>query len=90
MVVLLHLSIFDLCPLTSERYESEWQAHLMLRYYKAEPERFRPVDRMIAHTGYLIFARPILVDRVEDQETLLAIEGRRKESDNDPNGEEVE
>lgn len=63
---------------------------ILLRYYKAEPERFRPVDRMIAHTGYLIFARPILVDRVEDQETLLAIEGRRKESDNDPNGEEVE
>lgn len=63
---------------------------ILLRYYKAEPERFRPVDRMIAHTGYLIFARPVLVDRVEDQETLLAIEGRRKESDNDPNGEEVE
>jgi tRNA (adenine57-N1/adenine58-N1)-methyltransferase len=33
---------------------------LMMRYYQAEPERFRPVDRMIAHTGYLIFARPII------------------------------
>ncbi len=33
---------------------------LMLRYYQVEPERFRPVDRMIAHTGYLIFARPII------------------------------
>jgi tRNA (adenine57-N1/adenine58-N1)-methyltransferase len=33
---------------------------LLLRYYQAEPERFRPVDRMIAHTGFLIFARPII------------------------------
>jgi tRNA (adenine57-N1/adenine58-N1)-methyltransferase len=33
---------------------------LLLRYYQAEPEKFRPVDRMIAHTGYLIFARPII------------------------------
>ncbi len=38
---------------------------IMLRYYKAEPDRFRPVDRMVAHTGYLIFARPVLVERVE-------------------------
>jgi len=36
---------------------------LILRYYKAEAERFRPVDRMVAHTGYLIFARPVLIDR---------------------------
>ena len=30
-----------------------------LRYYRAEPERFRPVDRMVAHTGFLLFARPV-------------------------------
>ncbi|MBI9047790.1 MAG: tRNA (adenine-N1)-methyltransferase [Anaerolineaceae bacterium] len=30
-----------------------------LRYYKPEPERFRPVDRMVAHTGFLLFARPL-------------------------------
>ncbi len=34
---------------------------IMLRYYKPEAEHFRPVDRMIAHTGYLIFARPVLI-----------------------------
>jgi tRNA (adenine57-N1/adenine58-N1)-methyltransferase catalytic subunit len=33
---------------------------IMLRYYQAIPERLRPTDRMVAHTGYLIFARPIL------------------------------
>jgi len=32
---------------------------IMLRYYKTDPSRLRPVDRMVAHTGYLIFARKI-------------------------------
>lgn len=32
---------------------------LMLRHYKSDPARIRPVDRMVAHTGYLIFARRI-------------------------------
>jgi len=32
---------------------------LLMRYYKPEPTRLRPTDRMIAHTGYLIFARRI-------------------------------
>jgi tRNA (adenine57-N1/adenine58-N1)-methyltransferase catalytic subunit len=32
---------------------------IMLRYYKPEPDRLRPTDRMVAHTGFLIFARPI-------------------------------
>lgn len=31
----------------------------MLRYYKTNPARLRPTDRMIAHTGYLVFARKI-------------------------------
>ena len=50
---------------------------LLLRYYKAEPERFRPVDRMIAHTGYLLFARPVIIEQADDQTTLLEIEGRK-------------
>jgi tRNA (adenine57-N1/adenine58-N1)-methyltransferase catalytic subunit len=33
---------------------------IMLRYYKPVPQRLRPTDRMIAHTGYLVFARPII------------------------------
>jgi tRNA (adenine57-N1/adenine58-N1)-methyltransferase len=32
---------------------------ILLRYYKAVPERLRPTDRMVAHTGFLIFARTI-------------------------------
>jgi len=31
----------------------------LLRRYKPVPDRLRPHDRMIAHTGYLIFARAI-------------------------------
>ncbi len=32
-------------------------AEIMLRQYKLNPDRFRPEDRMVGHTGYLIFAR---------------------------------
>jgi tRNA (adenine57-N1/adenine58-N1)-methyltransferase len=32
----------------------------LLRYYKPVPARLRPDDRMVAHTGFLVFARPIL------------------------------
>ncbi|HOJ42766.1 MAG TPA: methyltransferase domain-containing protein [Syntrophorhabdaceae bacterium] len=32
---------------------------IMLRKYKTISERIRPFDRMVAHTGYLIFARRI-------------------------------
>jgi len=32
---------------------------LMLRYYKPEPDRLRPTDRMVAHTGFLLFSRKI-------------------------------
>ena len=31
----------------------------MLRYYKAEPSRLRPADRMVAHTAFLIFGRRV-------------------------------
>ena len=32
---------------------------LMLRHYKADAARIRPTDRMVAHTGFLIFGRRI-------------------------------
>jgi len=43
---------------------------IMLRYFKPVAERLRPTDRMVAHTGYLIFARPIIpsvIDFVPDK-----------------------
>ena len=32
---------------------------ILLRFYQAEPNRLRPTDRMVAHTGFLMFARRI-------------------------------
>jgi tRNA (adenine57-N1/adenine58-N1)-methyltransferase len=32
---------------------------VLLRYYQPEPTKLRPTDRMVAHTGFLIFARRI-------------------------------
>jgi tRNA (adenine57-N1/adenine58-N1)-methyltransferase catalytic subunit len=32
---------------------------ILVRPYKAVPARLRPADRMIAHTGYLVFARKV-------------------------------
>ena len=30
---------------------------ILLRYFKPEPARIRPTDRMVAHTGFIIVAR---------------------------------
>ncbi len=48
---------------------------ILMRYYKPEADHFRPVDRMIAHTGFLIFARPVLIEKQneEGQELLNEI-----------------
>jgi tRNA (adenine57-N1/adenine58-N1)-methyltransferase len=32
---------------------------VLVRPYKAAPSRLRPADRMVAHTGYLVFARKV-------------------------------
>ncbi len=41
-----HFAFIDVCE-------------LLIRYYKAEPTRLRPTDRMVAHTGFLVFCRKI-------------------------------
>jgi tRNA (adenine57-N1/adenine58-N1)-methyltransferase len=48
-----------LVALQRDSYEFVEVCEVLLRYYKAVPERLRPTDRMVAHTGYLIFARPV-------------------------------
>jgi tRNA (adenine57-N1/adenine58-N1)-methyltransferase len=53
-----HFSFIDVCE-------------ILLRYYKPVAERFRPTDRMVAHTGFLIFARSMLADESHfDDQTL--------------------
>ena len=44
---------------------------ILLRYYKAEPARLRPTDRMVAHTGFLVFARRIEPSEDERAADLL-------------------
>ena len=44
------------------------------RYYKPDPDRLRPVDRMVAHTGFLIFARNMLTADEEVNEKEINTE----------------
>ena len=55
---------------------------LMLRPYKPVPARLRPADTMVGHTGYLIFARKIDVEEIEDEELPPVSEAA--DSDNGP------
>jgi tRNA (adenine57-N1/adenine58-N1)-methyltransferase len=48
-----------LFALRRNRYAFVEVCEVLLRYYKPEPTRLRPTDRMVAHTGFLVFARRI-------------------------------
>ena len=48
-----------LTALRRERFAFIEVCEVLVRYYKPEPTRLRPADRMVAHTGFLIFARRI-------------------------------
>lgn len=56
---------------------------LILRFYKPEPNRFRPTDRMVAHTGFLVFARPVIIDEQRANKALLREAGLFAESEPD-------
>lgn len=43
-------------------------SEIMLRYYQAEANKLRPTDRMVAHTGYLIFARSTHEQNVDEHD----------------------
>jgi tRNA (adenine57-N1/adenine58-N1)-methyltransferase len=48
-----------LIALRQENFAFIEVCEILLRFYQAEPNRLRPTDRMVAHTGFLIFARKI-------------------------------
>jgi tRNA (adenine57-N1/adenine58-N1)-methyltransferase len=50
---------------------------LMIRGYKTVPQRLRPLDRMIGHTGYLLFARKF--ERAIMEEEAAAAESNKGE-----------
>lgn len=45
---------------------------ILHRFYKPLPERLRPMDRMVAHTGFLVFARPLFRGSSESEAAPLA------------------
>jgi tRNA (adenine57-N1/adenine58-N1)-methyltransferase len=55
-----------LVALHREQFAFVEVCEIMLRHYKANPTRLRPTDRMVAHTGYLIFARPVTAEVAEE------------------------
>ncbi|MBP7692044.1 MAG: tRNA (adenine-N1)-methyltransferase [Anaerolineales bacterium] len=48
-----------LAALERDGYSFVEVCEVLIRYYKPVPERLRPTDRMVAHTGYLIFGRAV-------------------------------
>jgi len=61
-----------LTALKRERFGFIEISEIMHRYYKPVAERLRPTDRMTAHTGFLIFARPISVEEPFSDESKPA------------------
>jgi tRNA (adenine57-N1/adenine58-N1)-methyltransferase len=66
-----------LVALKRERFGFIDVCEIILRYYKPVPERLRPTDRMVAHTGYLIFARSVSDD-------ITAPESSQSTADTEP------
>jgi len=48
-----------LISLGREKFYFPEVIEILLRHYKTVPARLRPEDRMIGHTGFLVFARPV-------------------------------
>jgi tRNA (adenine57-N1/adenine58-N1)-methyltransferase catalytic subunit len=59
MIVPTANQITDILKELNNRFGDIEVLEIMLRRYKTVAERVRPVDRMVAHTGYLVFARKI-------------------------------
>lgn len=80
-----------LVALRRERFAFIDVCELLLRFYKPEPNRLRPTDRMVAHTGFLIFARPVIVDESRANRALMRETGMVSETESDlPEEEDVE
>ncbi len=47
---------------------------ILIRYYRTDPDRFRPADRMVGHTGFLIFSRSLNYTGGDDELDKIAKE----------------
>ncbi len=56
-----------------EKFAFIEMCEVLVRYFKMDWERLRPTDRMVAHTGYLVFARSVFeID--EDNEKIEEVD----------------
>ena len=70
-----------LVALNRDGYEFVEVCEILLRYYKIVPARLRPADRMVAHTGYLVFGRPVTRATARPQSELA---GESDDAEADP------
>lgn len=56
-----------LIALRRNRFAFVEVCEILLRYYKPDPVHLRPTDRMVAHTGYLIYGRRVEVADLEKE-----------------------
>ncbi len=62
-----------LISLYREGFAFEEVCEVLVRFYKTVPQRLRPVDRMVAHTGFLVFARPVTQAFAQSPEYSAAV-----------------
>jgi tRNA (adenine57-N1/adenine58-N1)-methyltransferase len=74
-----------LVSMRREGFEFVEVCEVLLRYYKPVPERLRPTDRMVAHTGFLIFGRPVI--RSTPPSPLESLESQDETDDPDLAGD---
>ncbi len=66
--------------LQQNRFDFLEVCEVLIRYYKVVPERLRPTDRMVAHTGYLIFGRAVTWSQPAPAAAPAEPEGEAEES----------
>jgi tRNA (adenine57-N1/adenine58-N1)-methyltransferase catalytic subunit len=83
-----------LIALQREGFEFVEVCEVLLRYYKTVPERLRPTDRMVAHTGFLVFGRPVTrrvppapLPQNDDEHDTQAVDAGESPSQDDSNSD---
>jgi tRNA (adenine57-N1/adenine58-N1)-methyltransferase len=77
-----------LIALRQNRFAFVEVCEILLRFYKVDPSRLRPTDRMVAHTGFLIFARRIDIADDPRSMALLAEQNLSDKEDETPQEEQ--
>lgn len=70
--------------LKSHHFNHVEVCEILIRFYKVIPERLRPVDRMVAHTGYLVFARLLHEEEAPSTYAMYNDFSKEQKSENMP------